>query len=208
MSRSVHRAMFQGDLDSLCGLYAVINAVRKAAKDIQPIRGKDCIWLFNRLIAMLDKEKNTLRCAVTDGLTQRDLSRVLAATNELVQKRFKATLSYHRPFWHKPNVGLKTLCRLVAAHEREPATAVLVGFSEHWSVIDSMTRSGLKLLDSSNYGRLRFDKIVVTYQTHVAKRHCLQPSCVWLLRYSAQVEDVRSTESRKRARRGRNGGGQ
>jgi hypothetical protein len=178
--------MFQGDLDSLCGLYAVINAVRKAAKDVQPIRDEDCIWLFNRLIATLDDQKDTLRHAVIDGLTQRDVGRLLAATNELVQKRFKATLSYQRPFWRKRNVGVKSLCRLLAFHEQEPATALLVGFSEHWSVIDSITRSGLRLLDSSNYGRLPFNKLAVTYQTHLAKRHCLQPSCVWLLRYSAR----------------------
>ena len=188
MSRSAQRAMFQGDLDSLCGLYAVINAVRKAAKDVQPIHGKDCIWLFNKLVATFDDK--AFRIAVTDGLGQREVSRLLAVTNELVQRRFKANLSYQRPFWGKPDIGLKGLRRLVAAQQQERATAMLVGFSEHWSVIDSMTRSGLRLLDSSNYGRLRFDKLAVTTQTYVAKRHCLQPSCVWLLRYQSVTDNA------------------
>jgi len=195
-----NRAMRQGELDSLCGIYAVINAVRKAARNYQSLDLDDCVWFFTELIKTLDAN-DSLRRAVIDGLSSRDLSQLLGATNELLQRRFKASLTYHRPFWGRPNIGLKGLRQLICAQEQETATAMLVAFSDHWSVIDSMTRSGLRLVDSSNDRPLRFDKLVVTSRSYIPNKDCLQPSSVWLLRYQAFTKSAaKRKEMRARGR--------
>lgn len=57
----------QGDLDTLCGLYAIINGLRLASEDIQPLTMRESRKLFAAGIAYLDRKKGLYE-AVTDGL--------------------------------------------------------------------------------------------------------------------------------------------
>ena len=63
------RAYAQGELDVLCGLYAVVNAVRHSVGPVRPFRGTECVWLFGELVAYLDRTKN-LTNAIINGLTR------------------------------------------------------------------------------------------------------------------------------------------
>jgi len=66
----------QGDLDGLCGVYAVINAVRLAAHPHHRLRVADCRGLFAALLAELADE-GRLRGFVAAGLGPRVLVRLL-----------------------------------------------------------------------------------------------------------------------------------
>ena len=114
------RAYAQGQLDVLCGLYAVVNAVRQAAGPVRPFRGKECFWLFGELVAYLDQTKS-LRRALTDGLTRPHVSNLLRASDKALAKRFGVSLRYVRPFHGKSKIRLSKIINAVKAHQRLPA---------------------------------------------------------------------------------------
>jgi hypothetical protein len=73
---AVPKPFEQGNLDGLCGVYAVVNATRLAAHPHRRLRAADCYELFATLLAELADE-GRLRGFVTHGLGPRVLARLL-----------------------------------------------------------------------------------------------------------------------------------
>lgn len=88
----------QGHLDCLCGVYAILNAIRWSAAKNQP--GQKFIWmpfitsLFEELA-----ENNLLSRYFLNGMHPRDMNRVLKLCKKLLHERLDLQLAYSRP-WH------------------------------------------------------------------------------------------------------------
>jgi hypothetical protein len=143
----------QGDLDGLCGVYAVINAVRLAAYPHRRLPTAECRGLFAALLAEL-AEEGRLRGFVTHGLGPRVLARLLRGSGRWLRKQHGLTLEVHRPFAKRDEPGPEECWRVLTEHLERPGTAAIVGSDEHWTVIRAVTPKRLLLADSD--GRRHF----------------------------------------------------
>ena len=145
----------QGGLDSLCGLYAVVNAVRLSA---QPIRlsSESCCELFEVLTGALDAQKK-LHKMLIEGLVYPALSHLLHTADLWLKDKFDTSLHYRRPY-HTRWPTKSGAINLLAEHLANPRTAAIVGLNHpeggHWSVASAVTRGGSIVLFDSNKRRL------------------------------------------------------
>ena len=176
------RAYEQGDLDLLCGLYAVVNAVRHTLGPCAPFRGRDCLWLFGQLVERLNKEKLLARSLVR-GMTARQVSLLLHESRGLVAARYGVTFDVVRPRVRVRRVP--QLKRFVRRALARPGTAVLMRFTDHWSVVRRVTPVSLRLLDSAGYHRVRDDDLLLGRPRRPADRDkdYVVTSTIYLLRY-------------------------
>jgi len=179
------RAYEQGDLDLLCGLYAVVNAVRHTLGPCAPFRGRDCLWLFGALVERLDKKKLLAR-ALVRGMTSRQVSLLLRESRSLVAARHGFTFDVVRPLARARVRRVPQLERFVR-RSLGPGTVVLMRFTDHWSVVRYATRTSLRLLDSAGYRRVRYDELLLRRPRRPADRDkdYVLPAVIYLLRYRA-----------------------
>ena len=156
----------QGDLDGLCGVYAVVNATRLAAHPHRRLPAARCYELFAALLAELAGE-GRLRGFVTRGLGGRVLARLLRRAGRWLRKRHGLALEVRRPFRKQDEPGPEECLRVLAEHLACPGTAVIVGSDEHWTVVRAVTSKRLLLADSG--GRRHFAVATVSVSP---RRYC------------------------------------
>ncbi len=170
------RAYRQGDLDGLCGVYSIVNALRY----VLHLRDEDCTKLFERLIKALEQDCPHLHQPLLRGMYFAQLKRLVAAAGqERIQGRtlkFEArTLRLKR---HR-----RTLPQLWAALDQELGLACIAivgitGATDHWCVVYRVTSKTLWLLDSSGQSRISRSRCTVrATQT----RYCLEVSEILLI---------------------------
>jgi hypothetical protein len=185
MKRSKPRAYAQGDLDYLCGVYAVVNAVRYAVAPLRPLRRKDSRRLFCDLIGQLAQTRG-LRDSIVEGNGSNDISRLLRVTAGALRNWYRVRLNYHRPFHGRTKISRRILIDTAASHLEKPGTAVLIGFSWHWTVVRKVSRKGFRLIDSAYITQIRFDQIVIGLGSRrVAGKYRVSPSWVYLINASS-----------------------
>jgi len=141
----------QGELDGLCGLYSIINAVRLASFP-RRLRKPEVKLLFEAGLRILSSTRR-LRYILADGMYdhmwERMSSAVLAeaALNHdqelmlidlLACAKVRSTRDAHR--------ALRT-----ALHSGMPTLVTLTGSYDHWTVISSYTKARYQLFDSWGY---------------------------------------------------------
>jgi hypothetical protein len=72
------RAYRQGDLDGLCGVYAIVNALRYVLR----LRDEHCRKLFAKLIKALDQDCNHLHRTFLQGMYFSQLKRLVAVAGK------------------------------------------------------------------------------------------------------------------------------
>jgi hypothetical protein len=152
----------QGDLDGLCGVYAVVNAVRLAAHPHRRLSAAECRGLFAALLAELADE-GRLRGFVAAGLGNRVLARLLRRAGRWLRKRHGLALEVRRPFAKRDEPGPEKCLRVLAEHLARSGTAAIVGSDEHWTVVRAVTPKRLLLADSN--GRRHFATATVSEAT-------------------------------------------
>jgi hypothetical protein len=169
---AVPRPFEQGDLDGLCGVYAIVNAVRLAAQPHHRLRVADCRELFAVLLAELADE-GRLRGFVTHGLGSRVLARLLRRAERWLRTQHGLTLEVHRPFRKQDQPEFDECLRVLTEHLERLGTAAIVGSDEHWTVIRGVTAKRLLLADSD--GRRHFATATVSEAagSNAASRPCL-----------------------------------
>jgi len=158
MLRRVIEPLEQGHLDSLCGVYSTINAIRLAAHHAdrstswlrQALRqGWDDV-LFAHLVRVAMR-RHRRSDFVYAGLDARGLAHLLRAASDWLDQFFELSIEVRRPFYRRRNVSVADRCRTIAAHLEESATAVVVGTAcpwNHWTVVARVEPSRLVLVDS------------------------------------------------------------
>jgi hypothetical protein len=72
------RAYRQGDLDGLCGIYVIVNALRHVLR----LRDEQCQKLFERLIKALEQDCRRLHKPLAQGIYFGQLKRLVAVVGQ------------------------------------------------------------------------------------------------------------------------------
>lgn len=151
----------QGDLDSLCGVYAIVNAVRKSAHG-HGLRRNEWKELFNLLIDA-QEESGTAVESVTAGIFSKPLWKLARRAVTYCRSR-SIPMAVSRPIGREHWAGLD-LPSWLAIQAARPATAVVMGLVlpwDHWTVLHSVGRRYVSFYDSSDCRRLALSRFAGT----------------------------------------------
>lgn len=137
----------QGGLDSLCGIYSLVNADRVINKTTV----ENSQALFNEIVHFLEVNKQ-LASILTEGMLLKNLKLIL---NEVIGDRIpKQEVRFHG----RPNPGLREFWDEVAEFLNEaPKRSVVLSLSGvhcHWTTIKDITDRQIKLFDSDGLSSL------------------------------------------------------
>lgn len=155
----------QGSLDSLCGVYAVINSVRTvAASHGQRLSRAECVDLFKRLCGVL-ADGGRLEDALTDGTTIRTFQAMTREAHDWLARGRGLVLESRRAFGRAPE-GLDQFWRRLQNHASDEGPgSILIGIAgriDHWSCIRSLNSRAILLVDSDGVKLLRRDRCTVS----------------------------------------------
>lgn len=175
----------QGDLDSLCGLYAIINAVRVATYPVREFNRMELGRLFNRGIAALSSLRQ-LKMVLTVGMDDDVWILACKAITDEASVLFPGTFSCRRPIvaaggWKAQDV-IRHLKRSVDA--ACPAIVVLGGRLEHWTVVAGYSATRFNLFDSIGYNWILKTSIVGDEKL-IVKPHRITSTMMITLTYAA-----------------------
>jgi hypothetical protein len=131
----------QGALDSLCAVYAVVNA----AKVIGGTTEEDDQELFNNILSYL-QEKDLLATSLIEGISLGLLGSILkdVAIVKIPDR--------HMPFKYRPTISLDNFWSEITNFLQEKNRAVLMainGYSwDHWSVVSNINENQIFFFDS------------------------------------------------------------
>lgn len=152
------RAVKQGELDALCGIYALINALEVAG--VTGPRLPMHKQLFRRLTLGLPAER--LQAAMFDGLDSEDLLETGKRAFRWLGRRHKIRVSLERP-WHDEDFPtVDAFLASVRETARSPTAAVILNVHlpglSHWSVVRRFDGRRALLRDSGNLRQLELDR--------------------------------------------------
>jgi hypothetical protein len=156
----------QGHLDSLCGIYSIINATQKI---IGKFTKDQAIELFMKIIKYLDKDRSFT--VFLKGASLIDIGKIL---RDVIYEKYEIKMKM--PFKNKPDTSLKDFWEHMTTFLKNDNKSIILwiegGYRElnHWTVVDSITAKQIKFCDSDGLKRLyRRDiatknKTATTYQ--------------------------------------------
>jgi hypothetical protein len=172
------RPLQQGDLDGLCGVYAIINAVRLVCSELD---SESCDALFRILVTTLERRGPTARCAIWSGLGLQMLRLLIHRAITFVWKEFKVRLIVYRipaevrrarsmnVLWNhlEPLIGTRSI-----------ALFAISGRYNHWTVAYAISARQLTLFDSD--GILLLRRSACTLRS-TRNRHRITPGSITLI---------------------------
>ncbi|KJS39402.1 MAG: hypothetical protein VR70_08185 [Rhodospirillaceae bacterium BRH_c57] len=139
----------QGQLDSLCAVYAVVNAAHHVATGLAAVAIRPRA-LFRRLVGQLD-DAGLLGSALVDGLDHEQLPPLLATTRHWALDHWDVQLRVHRPFQIDAEVAPLQVLDSLHDHLARPHSVAIVaveGGLDHWTCVRAAQGRRLMLLDS------------------------------------------------------------
>lgn len=171
----------QGGLDSLCGLYSIINAERI----VNHSSDEETQKLFDDLIHYLSR-RGLLTKFLIGGIIHTEM---LVILNKVVGK--KRISNVQIPWRGVPNPDLTTFWKSMQAFlDGTPGRAIILGlqgYHDHWTVIEGITSRSILLYDSSLIKRLMRSQCTTVYATW-KRKHLLLPAQTYFL--SNEVQDI------------------
>lgn len=163
----------QGDLDGLCGVYSIVNALRY----VFHLRDEQCQKLFGKLLKALEQDCGCLHQTLLTGMYLPRLKRLVGVASQC-RLGDRDIIFQARPLRLKRDQC--SLPHLWAVLERElgPTCVAIVGVTgatDHWCVVYRVTSKTLWLLDSSG-------------QTRMNRSRCTTRSC--RTRYCFDVSEI------------------
>ena len=175
----------QGGLDSLCGLYSIVNAERI----INHSSNEETQQLFNDLVHFLAR-RGLLSKFLIGGIHHPQMLTIL---EKVVGKQRISSVQI--PWRGVPNPDLTTFWNSMQFFlDGTPARSIILGlegYHDHWTVIESITNRSILLYDSSQIKRLPRPYCTTVYTTN-KRKHLLLPAQTYFL--SNEVEDEDATE--------------
>jgi hypothetical protein len=175
----------QGGLDSLCGLYSIINAERI----INHSSDEETQQLFDDLIHYLSR-RGLLTKFLIGGIIHTEM---LVILNKVVGK--KRISNVEIPWRGVQNPDLTAFWKSIQYFlDGTPGRAVILGlqgYHDHWTVIESITNRSIKLYDSALIQRLPRSSCTTAYGTW-KRKHLLLPAQTYFL--SSEVLDINQFE--------------
>src|SRR3954468_12333687 len=166
----------QGRLDGLCGVYALINALRLLC----PRLDEDaCEAAFCALIRARARQAASPLAVISGGLSRRELLKLIGPWQRFAAKEFGVALTVSPLKVSEPTLrGVwRGLCRALGG--KSVAIVGLDGIERHWTVAYAATERTLRVADSSGL-RAIFRSQCTVGRTSV--RYRLRPSEVLIVR--------------------------
>lgn len=142
----------QGELDGLCGVYSVINAVRLLCPEMNKY---DEEALFGILIASLARRRIRLASAVTLGLDIRTLRAIARIACRHIENETGIRLKVRRPQRCRYRLGSFWQVLRTELGKGNIAIFGMWGRRAHWTVAYKITEKSIRLVDSDNLKLLR-----------------------------------------------------
>ena len=163
----------QGGLDSLCGLYSIVNAERF----INHSSNEQAQVLFDSIVHYLSRRRLLAKLLI-GGVIHRQMLLIL---NEVVGDRIP---NLWIPWRGVPNPELDTFWRSIQNFlDGTPGRAVILGlqgYHDHWTVIETITSKSIFLYDSALITRLPRSSCS-TFYTNGRRKHLLLPAQTYFL---------------------------
>lgn len=177
----------QGELDNLCGIYAIVNASLWGLRNERPLSDKECKVLFYFLAQSADST-GLLNRALKRGLTTPKLSNLLKQTQSKLQDQFGVELTIKKPFHGRKCVSMDTMEGFLGNAFAEPNSAIITliaGRLKHWTVPTRLNNRSIRVFDSLGYERLpRADCGCTTDKATKERRFHIKPASVFQLSFS------------------------
>lgn len=160
----------QGHLDGLCGVYAVVNALRL----VKGGSAGDAAKLFEAIIRQLDKDKR-LADIIIDGMNSVELRKILRQNEGeeavVVKMPFKGRSMTLEEYWAETGEFIADGCVVIVG---------LSGVHEHWTVIQKISDAQITLHDSDDLVHLNRGHCTTGDPT-VARMHRLHPAQTFIV---------------------------
>jgi hypothetical protein len=171
----MHKPYRQGDLDGLCGVYALVNAVDYLCGPLSLPKAKR---LFEQILTYIESNSPlAFRC--TAGTTINEISSILkyVICNQYPIRRYK-------PFHLQPVVSKERYIKTLSDFLEQPNTIVfltLYGPLDHWTLVRKITAKTLVTYDSCEiHYVLRSSCSMISDE--VKKYYWLMPTHTYLLK--------------------------
>ncbi len=169
----------QGGLDSLCGLYSIVNAERF----INHSSDESAQELFDSIIHYLSRRRLLAKLLI-GGVIHRQMLLIL---NDVVGDRIP---NLWIPWRGVPTPELDTFWRSLQSFlDGTPGRAVILGlqgYHDHWTVIETITDKSIILYDSALITRLPRSRCSTSY-TNGRRKHQLLPAQTYFLSSNKQA---------------------
>lgn len=170
----------QGNLDGLCGVYSVINAVRHLSS--RRLTNEQTRRLFGDLCGKLMQEERLLS-AVCDGIRFEVLERLIDKASQFLdadgygklkrERAFSKGLVKRRVFWDRLSEHIK-------GHGAGSVILLLDGKHDHWTCVESINENSILLIDSSGLRRISRKSCTIAKERE-GRHHILDPKQTYLL---------------------------
>jgi hypothetical protein len=170
----------QGELDGLCGMYAVVNAfARIGGRRLSVANHRD---IFHLMAKRLAKEGNFADMLV-EGMRFRSLGKIIDVASEYVENA--CGVKVHRRISCKTNPStLDEFWQMLSDHiSAQDGRSVILGLSgvrAHWTCVGSMTHNQMRLIDSVGLKNIPRSRTTIGIPTE-KRHHVLAPTQTYLL---------------------------
>ena len=146
----------QGDLDGLCGLYCIINAIRLVLAPHRELQDREARLLFRAGLRFIDEQSNLLR-AVPKSVGRKRWPLLAERLSVSAERLSGIPIVLERPLLpNAPPTAEETLIAIEMMIHANKAPMVFVrGEYRHYTVICGYTPKSLRLFDSFGYHWVR-----------------------------------------------------
>jgi hypothetical protein len=149
----------QGELDGLCGLYTIVNAIRLALQPHGGLSDDQAEVLFESLIRVID-DRWELASIMTNGLGDRQFTILLNTSLGIAQGITGKRLVQRRKELSRARNSKGRIRSTLRSLTRNSSGAVILGISggiSHWSVLSKVTERYIHFYDSDRHNRVAID---------------------------------------------------
>jgi len=165
----------QGDLDGLCGVYALVNAVDYLCG---PLSNRKARQLFQQILTHLEA-RAPLASRCTYGIVINEIAGILKF---VICQHYP--IQRYKPFHRQPWVNKSRYIQTLRTFLQQPNTIVLLaleGYHGHWTLVHQITDKTLMTYDSSEIRYVLINSCSMINDP-VEKRHWLMPAHTYLLK--------------------------
>lgn len=156
------RPVKQGELDGLCGLYSIINAIELTG--VRGPRGLMHQQLFKRLVLSLPSD--VAQNAIADGLNGADLIESSVRPFRWLARTCGLQLSLSQPWLDTSFTDMNEFLNALREQLRHADRAVIINLKApspwHWTVLKPLTAERMQVRDSGRLSTLSLDRFSLT----------------------------------------------
>ena len=162
----------QGDLDSMCGIYAIINAFRALCREIT---WEISTHLFQHLVSCLNRHAKQALFPIIFGTGTSLMRKLLGEAQSYLKKRLKIELAIEPKGRELKSKSLEAAWQRLSAIVDETTVLILPlsGRWDHWTVLYDINARKIRLVDSSHRRELTRSRCTLGA---TKTRYCLELS--------------------------------